>query len=150
MGVEKLSDDLCVGVKGQSNSEIARTPRNAFRCSPGAITAEVERPIGCEGFAACQVLTNSECRGRIPGSEGAGAKVRVRERNNSDHRPRPRNPGRVGDNNEVGSQRQLGCWLGSSHSSKECVTAHQSSGPAWIIIGHKSGAEDVEPAQAGW
>ena len=26
-------NDLWVGVKGQSNSEIARTPRNAFRCS---------------------------------------------------------------------------------------------------------------------
>ncbi len=93
VSVEKLSDDLCVGVKGQSNSEIARTPRNAFRCSLGVSAAEVERPIGCEGFAAYQVLTNSECRGMIPGSEGAGAKVRVRERNNSDHRLRPRNPG---------------------------------------------------------
>ena len=31
--VEKLLDEVRVGVKGQSNSEIARTPRNAFRCS---------------------------------------------------------------------------------------------------------------------
>ncbi len=31
--VEKCLDDLWVGVKGQSNQEIARTPRNAFRCS---------------------------------------------------------------------------------------------------------------------
>ena len=133
-------------MKGQSNLEIARTPRNAFRCSLGHSTVEVERLIGCEGFTAYQVLTNSECRGRIPGSEGAGAKVRGRERNNSDHRPRPRNPGQVEDNNEVGPQRQLGCWLGSSHSFEECVTAHQSSGPAWIILGHKPGAEDVESA----
>ena len=78
-----------VGVKGQSNLEIARTPRNAFRCSLGRSTVEVERLIGCEGFTAYQVLTNSECHGTIPGSEGAGAKVRVRERNNSDHRLRP-------------------------------------------------------------
>ena len=70
MGVEKPSDELCVGVKGQSNSEIARTPRNAFRCSLGSRHTEVERPIGCEGFAAYQVLTNSECRGTVPGSEG--------------------------------------------------------------------------------
>ena len=80
-------------MKGQSNLEIARTPRNAFRCSPGETTAEVERPIGCEGFTAYQVLTNSECHGNIPGSEGVGAKVHVRERNNSDHRPRPPNTG---------------------------------------------------------
>ena len=93
VSVEKLSDDLRVGVKGQSNLEIARTPRNAFRCSLGANTVEVERLIGCEGFTAYQVLTNSECRGTNPGSEGAGAKVRVRERNNSDHRPRPPNAG---------------------------------------------------------
>ena len=105
---------------------------------------EVERLIRCEGFTAYQVLTNSECRDRIPGSEGAGAKVRVLKRNNSDHRLRPPNPGRVEANNEVELHRQLGCWLGSSHSFEECVTAHQSSDSAWIIIGHKSGAEAVE------
>ena len=80
-------------MKGQSNLEIARTPRNVFRCSLGERPAEVERLIGCEGFTAYQVLTNSECHGVIPGSEGAGAKVRVRKRNNSDHRLRPRNAG---------------------------------------------------------
>ena len=32
ISVEKLLDEVCVGVKGQSNSEIARTPRKAFRC----------------------------------------------------------------------------------------------------------------------
>ena len=31
--VEKCSDELWVGVKGQSNQEIARTPRNVFRNS---------------------------------------------------------------------------------------------------------------------
>ena len=91
-------------MKGQSNLEIARTPRNAFRCSPGSRGAEVERLIGCEGFAAYQVQTNSECRGSIPGSEGAGAKVRVRERNNSDRRLRPPRAGQVEVNNEVGPQ----------------------------------------------
>ena len=49
--------------------------------------------MGCEGFAACQVPANSECRAAQPGSKGAGAKVRVRERNNSDRRLRSRNPG---------------------------------------------------------
>ena len=59
----------------------------------GKITVEVERLIGYEGFTAYQVLTNSECHGKFSGSEGAGAKVRVRERNNSDHRLRPLNTG---------------------------------------------------------
>ena len=93
VSVEKLSDDLCVGVKGQSNSEIARTPRNAFRCSPGETTAEVERPIGCEGLRRPSSPDELRMPRQDSRSEGAGAKVRVRERNNSDHRPRPRNPG---------------------------------------------------------
>ena len=61
ISVEKLLDEPRVGVKGQSNSEIARTPRKAFRCRVRCSAREVERPIGCEGFTACQVLTNSEC-----------------------------------------------------------------------------------------
>ena len=94
ISVEKLLDELRVGVKGQSNLEIARTPRNAFRCSLGGYRREVERLIGCEGFTACQVQTNSECASVIdPGSEGAGAKVRPREEKNPDHRLRPRNNG---------------------------------------------------------
>ena len=55
-----------VGVKGQSNLEIARTPRKAFRCRVWGYPLEVERPIGREGFTACQVLTNSECQGAGP------------------------------------------------------------------------------------
>ena len=35
MSVEKGLDELWVGVKGQSNLEIARSLRNAFRCSVG-------------------------------------------------------------------------------------------------------------------
>ena len=59
--VEKCSDDLWVGVKGQSNREIARTPRNAFRCSVELSVMEVELLIGLGGFTAYQPLTNSEC-----------------------------------------------------------------------------------------
>ncbi len=60
-------DDLWVGVKGQSNSEIARTPRNAFRCSLGGIVIEVELLIGLGGFTAYQTLTNSEYYDIYPG-----------------------------------------------------------------------------------
>ena len=88
-------------MKGQSNPEIARTPRNVFRCSLVATEMEVERPVGREGFTAYQVLSNSECHFSINGSKGAGANVRVRERNNSDHRLRSRNPDQVEANNEV-------------------------------------------------
>ena len=67
MSVEKLSDDLWVGVKGQSNLEIARTLRNAFRCSLGASVIEVELLIGLGGFITYQTLTNSECYNTSPG-----------------------------------------------------------------------------------
>ena len=33
MSVEKLWDELCIGVKSQSNMEIAGSPRNSFRAS---------------------------------------------------------------------------------------------------------------------
>ena len=61
MNVEKFLDELWIGVKGQSNREIARTPRNAFRCSVGVSVVEVELLIGLGGFTAYQTLTNSEC-----------------------------------------------------------------------------------------
>ncbi len=39
--VENYSDDLWIGVKGQSNTVIARTPRNVFRNSLVVTVAEV-------------------------------------------------------------------------------------------------------------
>ena len=52
---------------------------------------EVELLIGCEGFAAYQILTNSEYAIVYNRSEGMGAKVRVREENNPDHQLRSLN-----------------------------------------------------------
>ena len=63
ISVEKLLDDLRVGVNGYSSWEIARTPRNAFRGSVVIKSLlEVELLIGCGGFTAYQILTNSECQ----------------------------------------------------------------------------------------
>ena len=42
MSVEKLWDELCIGVKCQSNVEIAGSPRNSFRASLREIFMEVE------------------------------------------------------------------------------------------------------------
>ena len=52
---------------------------------------EVELLIGCEGFTAYQLQTNSECYKMLTGSEGAGAKVRVREGDNPDYQLRSLN-----------------------------------------------------------
>ena len=43
MLVENNLDDLCVGVKGQSNSVIARSLRNIFRDSVASTMMVVER-----------------------------------------------------------------------------------------------------------
>ena len=42
MGVEKPPDDLWIGVKGQTNSVISGSPRNAFWCSVARSVSEVE------------------------------------------------------------------------------------------------------------
>ena len=60
MGVENLWDELCVGVKGQSNSVIAGSPRNAFRCSVTCFTPEVELLDGLGGLQAYRNQPNSE------------------------------------------------------------------------------------------
>jgi len=38
VGVVKLSDELWLGTKDQSNCEIARSLRNAFKCSATELT----------------------------------------------------------------------------------------------------------------
>ena len=46
MSVENGSDDLWVGVKGQSNQVIAGSRRNVSRDSLGSFAAEVEHCLG--------------------------------------------------------------------------------------------------------
>jgi hypothetical protein len=89
VNVEKFLDEAWVGVKGQSNREIARTPRNVFGNSLRGCLPEVELPIGLGGVTSYQIQTNSECRQMYPWSEGRGAKVPIREGKNPDHRLRP-------------------------------------------------------------
>ena len=50
--------------------------------------AEVELLIGCEGFTAYQIQTNSECCKMLTGSEGAGANVHVQKGKNPDRQLR--------------------------------------------------------------
>ena len=50
MTVEKVSDELWIGVKGQSNLEISCSLRNNFRVSLGCIFAGVEHWIPKGGY----------------------------------------------------------------------------------------------------
>ena len=91
MYVAKCWDELWVEEKFQSNTEIAGSPRNVFRYSLECSVIEVELLVGCGGFIAYQVLSNSECYNMFLRSEGRGAKVTVREGNNPDHLLRSQN-----------------------------------------------------------
>ena len=126
-------------MKGQSNPEISRSPRNSFRASPHELDRAGRAPDRLGGLTACRSEPNSEWRGPDVRSQSAWAKLRAREGNSPDRPPRPPSPCRVAK--DVRSPRQPGCWLRSSHAFKECVTAHWSSGSAPTIHGAKHGAE---------
>jgi|GEM_PF-577740 hypothetical protein len=91
VNVEKFLDELWVGVKGQSNREIARTPRNVFRNS---VEVKSVRGRATDRTRGSQILPNpDELRmlADILRSEGMGAKVHVREGKNPDLQLRSQN-----------------------------------------------------------
>jgi hypothetical protein len=60
--VEKHLDEVWVGVKGQSNPEIARSPRNSFRTSLDLKCHGGRALIGLGPSQGYRPLLNSECR----------------------------------------------------------------------------------------
>jgi hypothetical protein len=79
--VENLGDDLWLGVKGQSNSVIAGSPRNAFRCSVVCCLPEVEHWIG-DGPDRVTDLSQTPNAGKAPkralSGKGCGVAVTTR------------------------------------------------------------------------
>ena len=133
-------------MKGQSNPEISRSPRNSFRASLGRLPSQVEHRMGAGASPPTNPNRTPNGDGREAGSQNAWAKPRVREGNSPDRPPRPPSPCRVAK--DVRLPRQPGCWLRSSHAFKECVTAHWSSGHAPTIHGaqaqHRSGGSESQ------
>ena len=87
--LQNCTDELWVGVKCQSNPEIAGSPRNGLRFSPGAdALPEVGRWMD-EGAWRLPTPTKPRMPAAGPGSETAGAKIRRREGNSPDPRLRP-------------------------------------------------------------
>ena len=93
MSVEKGWDDLWIGVKGQSNSEIAGSPRNSFRASLEVKSCGGRALNGLGGFTAYRSLSNSECRQLILGSQTMGDKVHSQEGNSPDRQLRSQSTG---------------------------------------------------------
>ena len=63
--VEKLGDELWLGVKGQSNSEISGSRRNVFRDSVTLKCAGGRALDGLGGLQAYQPQLNSEYRTHV-------------------------------------------------------------------------------------
>ena len=126
-------------MKGQSNPEISRSPRNSFRASPGRFPAAVEH--WTEEGASPPTDADQTPNAARPkaGSQSMWAKLCAREGNSPDRPLRPPSHRRVAK--DVRPPRQPGCWLRSSHAFKECVTAHWSSGHAPTIHGAKLDTE---------
>ena len=64
MLVENNLDELRIGVKCQSNVEIAGSPRNSSRASLGGSRVEVGRWMGSGAQSAYQPHSNHKCRVR--------------------------------------------------------------------------------------
>ncbi len=62
MSVENGWEELWLGVKCQSNPEIAGSPRNVFRYSLTRCRPEVEHWMGAGPSPGYQAQPNSECR----------------------------------------------------------------------------------------
>ena len=61
MKVENFCDELCVGVKGQSNSVIAGSPRKIFRYRLGQFSTEGRALERLGVLPDYQTVPNSEC-----------------------------------------------------------------------------------------
>ena len=122
-------------MKGQSNPEISRSPRNSFRASVARSPPEVEHRMDEGASPPTESNRTPNAGGPERGSQSMWAKLCAREGNSPDRPLRSPSSSRVAK--DVRPPRQPGCWLRSSHPFKECVTAHWSSGAAWMMIGHQ-------------
>ena len=75
-------------MKCQANPEIAGSPRNAFRCSPGLGRCGGIALERLGGFPLTDPYQTTNAAADGSGRETAGAKIRGREGNNPDRRLR--------------------------------------------------------------
>ena len=90
MWVENRSDELWIGVKGQSSSEIAGSPRNVSWYGLGNCSQEVEHCMGEGPVRDTESKQTPNACEKYPGSQWASYNVRPREGNSPDRQLRPR------------------------------------------------------------
>ena len=103
---------------------IAGSPRNALRCSLTSSVLGVEHWMDAGDWGPTKFNQTPNTNTSDRGSETTGEKVRGREGNSPDRQLRSQRYAKCGKDVEV--PKQPGGWLRSSHSFKECVTAHWS------------------------
>ena len=91
MSVEKLLDEVWIGVKCQSNVEIAGSPRNSFRASLREKIAG-GRALNREGAERLPNLIKLRMAVLMHGSQTASDKTRSQEGNSPDQQLRSRMP----------------------------------------------------------
>jgi hypothetical protein len=92
VSVEDGSDELWVGVKCQSNLEIAGSPRNAFRCSLTCSVLEVEHWMAEGPHRVTEVNQTPNASTPQRGSETVGDKLHRQKGNSPDPPLRSLNP----------------------------------------------------------
>ena len=93
MKVENFSDERWVGVKGQSRSVIAGSPRKILRYRLKLMSIGGRALNGLGRLPAYQPQSNSECQYFYLRRQSTGDKVRGREGNIPDHQLRSLNLG---------------------------------------------------------
>jgi len=108
-------EELWVGVKCQTNAEIAGSPRNALRCSAAERIAAGRALLGLGGRPLTKPRQTAKCRDQSR-SKTVGDKLHRQKGNSPDHQVRSLSRGSV--SKDVRTPKQPGGWLRSSHPWK--------------------------------
>src|SRR5207249_6457911 len=125
---ENWGDDRWIGVKGQANSVIAGSPRNAFRCSVGRSVWEVEHWMASGAQKLTKVSQTPNAHTPEPGSETMGDELHWSR--GKQPRPPAKAPNSRLSGKRCGIAQTARRLAQKQPPLKECVIAHWSSDPA--------------------
>ena len=91
MNLEKFSDEVWLGVKGQSNWEISGSPRNIFRYRLGRVAYGGRALNGLGALPGYQTQSNSEYHTPNPGAQTVGSNLHSQKGKSPDQQLRSQN-----------------------------------------------------------
>ena len=146
MSDAKGSEEPWVGVKSQTNPEIAGSPRNALTRSLGGSDPGVKSLEGPGAPARPQPIQTLKPGSHDSGSETVGVKLHRREGNSPDHRLTAPKSGPSVAEKGGGAAQTARRWALSSHPPRSVsqLTGRAVPRPQWS--GAKPGAEAVDAA----